>query len=414
MIEFFQDYFGANNYKNNDLNSNNTSLNDGNPSKMISDAASNAFSASEEPGPVLSLSNREILEASGPDMNLIRFMPESDHFHEASAPDFNLINFDPAATEKVEGPDVSDIEEEADGPGVPDMDEANTDDLEDQMEIGPEEVECFEEEGSEVEGCEEEGSEEEEVEGPFSNDEIHNGNHSTAYNLAKIYLKSADAGVKVAKKTGCGIARFTSAFSRTTVRAWNLGAKQCVKNIGKESMGSKHYANALNTLKSSLSGQNPSRTRLGERMGISETLGEASAHVCKGLGTAAFTGMYAFGTISNLLNYKPTDVSFHTAASTLASNVNNATGTVLSLGSQVVFPLIESIVTDPIATVNNAWTVGCLGVTAAVMGTSLYYASSSFTKAADSQSYLSKVKHSAIVVASLVATVAIPCLMCTS
>lgn len=249
-------------------------------------------------------------------------------------------------------------------------------------------------------------------EGLAASQSANSGRLSRTYKLAKIYIKTSDTAAKITKNTSKAIAQFAIACSSTSVKAWSLGPIGCVAVLTYKAAGIDHYTNAGKVLINSLKGNVPSKQNPDQRMGISEALGEATGHVCKGLGTAAISGAYAVGTLSNVIGYVPNEsVSLHNAANTLAYGVNSAANITLSTGFQLVNTLTESAASNPIATVNNAWTATCLGVMALGMGAGLYGAAKSYVNAADTDSYLSKVKHNTIMTASLISTVAIPCLM---
>ncbi len=246
-----------------------------------------------------------------------------------------------------------------------------------------------------------------------------NNNPLTAYKVAKLYVNTLDPAIEVTKKTARAVGRFTSAFSNTTLNLWNLGGKGCVKEAVKIASGATHFSNAVHVVAGSLTGKKISDIRPKEKMGLAEALGVASGHFCKGLSNAAIstvaltgTALYAWGTISNTFGYQPSNPSMHMAARLLAGGVNQGIDMGFNVTSQALgyaMPVMEGIIADP----STIYTTALLGATAVAMGTSFYYASSNFTKAADAHRLLPKFKHGIVATASLAATIAIPYLMYT-
>lgn len=236
----------------------------------------------------------------------------------------------------------------------------------------------------------------------------HDLSHSMAYNLANRYVNAAEIMANRTKIAGRAMGRFSYAFARTSATAWNLGGQQCAKEIVKASIGTRHYQDALDTVKNSWGGRIQSRAHPDEQMGLAEAFGEASAHVVKGLTKVAVsaaslgtTGLYAWGTVSNSFKIKPETMTIHQAASILATGVNGAGNVVLTVASNTVMPLMKGVLLNPATTARY-------GVTALGMGTCLYAAASHFTKAVDAEGVLPKVMHGVIAGASLAATVALP------
>lgn len=240
--------------------------------------------------------------------------------------------------------------------------------------------------------------------------------NAKAYRYAKLYTTKADAGMRISRNAIDATGRFVRAFSNSTVRAWNLGGKRLAKEILEESVGIRHYNDALNTIKQSWAGQIPSRLDVNQRMGIPEALGEASSHCAQGITKGVLTStavagasLYVAGTVSNAFLYTPASyISLHMAASVLAAGVNGAGKIALTVASHTVVRVVRSAITNPMMAARVIEGSARLGLVGAGMATGLYYASTNYAKFVDTPGFSNKFKHGVLTAASLSATIAVP------
>lgn len=115
--------------------------------------------------------------------------------------------------------------------------------------------------------------------------------------------------------------------------------------------------------------------------------------------------LYGFGTVSNYLETNPS------TASSVARGFTNSVNSLGQFAWSQVDNLGAVLMGGGKIWLNNPLEVTRLGITAAAMGTGLYYTFSNFVKAIDTENRCSKGVYTALAAANLAATVTVPYVM---